>query len=190
MQLTIPRPLQLATHYAGPVTDDRGFNLEDCSIAKTLEIVGERWTLLLLREAFYGVRRFEEFQRSLGVARNILTDRLQRLVGHGIFERRQYQDRPPRYEYRLTQRGIDLYPALISLMEWGDRYLAEGAGGPVVLEHKSCGKVSVPFMACSACGEAITARDMRPRARKRRVSRGAPRTRRAPATSSRPAPAG
>jgi DNA-binding HxlR family transcriptional regulator len=180
--------LQLTTEYAGGVTDDRWFSLEDCSVGKTLEVVGERWTLLLLREAFYGVRRFDEFQRNLGVARNILTDRLQRLVGHGIFERRQYSERPPRFEYRLTQRGIDLYPALISLMAWGDRYLAEGAGGPVVLEHKGCGQPSVPYMACSACGEAITARDMQPRPRP--VSRGARRTRRAKEASSRPVPAG
>src|SRR5436190_2484785 len=186
----------MTTHYAGDVTEDRQdrdredrwFTNDTCSVAKTLEVVGERWTLLLLREAFYGVRRFEAFQRNLGVARNILTDRLHGLVAHGIFERRQYSERPPRFEYRLTQRGIDLYPALISLMAWGDRYLAEGAGGPVVLEHKDCGKASVPYMACSACGEAITARDMRPRPRP--VSRAKSRTRRATAGSSRPARAG
>jgi DNA-binding HxlR family transcriptional regulator len=189
--------LQLTTDYDVRVTEDRHdhdrwFTNEDCSVARTLEIVGERWSLLLLREAFYGVRRFEEFQRNLGVARNILTDRLQRLVAHGIFERRQYQERPVRFEYRLTQRGIDLYPALISLLAWGDRYLADRpSGGPVVLEHKGCGKASVPYLACSACGEAITARDMRPRPRRRpaksAASRGASRTRRATAGSSRPA---
>src|SRR4051794_414114 len=156
-----------------------------CSVGKTLEVVGERWTLLLLREAFYGVRRFDEFQRNLGVARNILTDRLQRLVANGVFERRPYQERPPRFEYRLPQRGIDLYPALISLMEWGDRYLAEPSGGPVVLEHKGCEHASVPYMACSHCGEPITARDMRPTPR--RATRAGRRTRRAQEGSSPPA---
>src|SRR3982751_3153860 len=94
-----------------------------CSIARTLDIVGERWTLLILRDAFNDVRRFEDFAAGLPVARNILTDRLQTLVAHGILERRRYQERPPRYEYRLTAKGMELYPVLIALLQWGDRHL-------------------------------------------------------------------
>ena len=110
----------------------------NCSVAGTLEIVGERWSLLILREAFLGVRRFEQMQRNLGIARNILAARLQTLVGHGILERRRYQERPDRYEYRLTQKGLDLYPALVSIMQWGDRYLNDDCA-PVTLIHKACG---------------------------------------------------
>src|SRR5437588_11478034 len=134
---------------------------ENCSVARTLAIVGERWTLLILRESFLGVRRFDQFQANLGIARNILTDRLQRLVGAGILERQRYQDRPKRYEYRLTQKGLDLYPSLVALMQWGDHYMADKAGVPVVLEHKACGHETVPQFVCSECGEPIHARGMR-----------------------------
>src|SRR3954454_710700 len=92
----------------------------ECSIARGMEILGERWTFLILREAFYGVRRFSDMQRNLGIARNILSTRLQNLVSAGIFERRLYQEEPERYEYRLTQAGRDLYPAIVTLMRWGD----------------------------------------------------------------------
>jgi DNA-binding HxlR family transcriptional regulator len=132
----------------------------NCSVAGTLAIVGERWTLLILREAFMGVRRFEQMQRNLGVARNILAARLQTLVGHGILERRRYQERPDRSEYRLTQKGLDLYPALVSIMEWGDRYLNDDCA-PLVLVHKACGHEAHPHMACSHCGEPVGARDIR-----------------------------
>jgi DNA-binding HxlR family transcriptional regulator len=140
--------------------DGRWFTNETCSVARTLEIIGERWTFLLLREAFMGVRRFEEFQRNTGVARNILSARLRRLVERGILQRRQYQDRPPRFEYRLTEEGLDLYPALVALMQWGDRYAAHPGGPPLALEHKGCGKDSTPHLVCSECGEPIDARDM------------------------------
>jgi DNA-binding HxlR family transcriptional regulator len=142
-------------------SDRRWFTNETCSVARTLEIVGERWTFLVLREAFMGVRRFEEFQRNTGVARNILSARLRTLVEHGILQRRHYQDRPPRFEYRLTEEGLDLYPALVALMQWGDRHAAHPAGPPVVLEHKGCGEDSTPFQVCSVCGEPIDARAMR-----------------------------
>jgi len=141
---------------------DRGwFTNEECSVARTLEIIGERWTMLVLREAFLRVRRFDDFQRNIGVARNILSDRLRTLVEHEILERRQYQERPPRFEYPLTERGLDLYPILISLMEWGDRHARAEVGPAVVLEHKGCGRPSSPRMVCSECGEPIGARDMR-----------------------------
>jgi DNA-binding HxlR family transcriptional regulator len=136
---------------------------DNCSVARTLAIVGERWTLLILREAFLGVRRFDQLQGNLGIARNILADRLQRLVGAGILERRRYQERPKRYEYRLTQRGIDLHPALVALMEWGDRYVSDEAGAPLVLEHLECGKETKPRFVCSECGEPIHARNVRPK---------------------------
>src|SRR3982750_1007871 len=103
---------------------NRTYENQVCSIARALEIVGERWTILIVRDAFLGVRRFDDFQRSLGIARNVLADRPDRLVGAGIFERRRYQDRPPRYEYRLTERGHDLHPVIFSLMKWGDKHAA------------------------------------------------------------------
>lgn len=98
---------------------------QNCSIARALEIVGERWTLLIVRDAFLGLRRFDEFQESLGVARNVLTDRLNRLVDTGILERVLYSERPERYEYRLTDQGRDLSVALAALSQWGDKYLSE-----------------------------------------------------------------
>jgi DNA-binding HxlR family transcriptional regulator len=137
----------------------------DCSIAQTLEIVGEWWTLLILRDAFQGIRRFEDFQRDLGIARNVLTDRLGRLVEHGLLERRPYQTQPPRSEYRLTDKGLDLYPVLIALMRWGDRWAPLEQGPPVVLTHAACGHDGVPVMTCAHCGEAVGARDMRFRRR-------------------------
>src|SRR4051794_38710597 len=106
---------------------------QNCSIARTVAVLGERWTLVILREAFTRRRRFEDMQRDLGIARNILADRLQTLVGEGILERRAYQERPRRYEYRLTEKGRDLYPVLIALMQWGDRYTAGEAGPPLEL---------------------------------------------------------
>lgn len=130
-------------------------------MARTLEVVGERWTMLVLREAFRGIRRFEEMQRNLGVARNVLADRLQTLVGAAILERKRYQDRPERFEYRLTEKGLDLYPALIALMSWGDKHMAPEAGPPVVLEHKKCGHETSPVLSCSECGEELSAKDMR-----------------------------
>ena len=102
----------------------RDYEGQNCSVARTLELVGERWTLLIVRDAFLGRRRFDEFQESLGIARNILTDRLQKLVDHGIFERVRYQERPKRYEYQLTDKGRDLRVPLLALMQWGDQPLS------------------------------------------------------------------
>jgi DNA-binding HxlR family transcriptional regulator len=109
--------------YAGGMLG-RGYEGQNCSVARALELVGERWTLLIVRDAFLGRRRFEEFQESLGIARNILADRLQKLVDHGIFERVRYQERPERYAYELTDKGRDLRVPLLALMQWGDRYLS------------------------------------------------------------------
>jgi DNA-binding HxlR family transcriptional regulator len=131
-----------------------------CSIARTLELVGERWTLLILRDAFLGVRRFDDFQRSLGIARNVLNTRLQRLVDSGLLEKRLYQERPERFEYRLTEAGVDLWPTLVTLMQWGDRHLAGDDGPPVELTHKGCGGAIDDRRICLECGAHLTARDV------------------------------
>jgi DNA-binding HxlR family transcriptional regulator len=102
----------------------RTYEGQRCSIARALELVGERWTLLIIRDAFLGLRRFDQFQESLGVARNVLTDRLNRLVAEGILERSRYSERPPRFEYRLTDKGRELAVPLLALMQWGDRHLS------------------------------------------------------------------
>jgi DNA-binding HxlR family transcriptional regulator len=141
----------------------RWLSNEVCSVAQTLEIIGERWTMLVLRESFLGTRRFEDFTNNIGCARNILSDRLQKLVGNGILERRRYQDRPPRFEYRLTEKGIDLYPILVTLMQWGDRYVADRRGPAIVLDHKACGHETAPELVCSHCGERVHARTMKAR---------------------------
>ena len=132
----------------------------DCSVAQSLEIVGEWWSLLVVRDCFLGIRRFEEFQRHLGIARNVLTERLQRLVDEGVLERRAYQTNPERFEYRLTEKGFDLYPVIVALMRWGDKWANDG-DGPVVLTHKACGHEGAPVLTCVECGEVTGARDMR-----------------------------
>ncbi|MEA2290554.1 MAG: hypothetical protein QOD55_2551 [Solirubrobacteraceae bacterium] len=130
-----------------------------CSVARTWSVVGERWTILILREAFRGTKRFDAFQSRLGLARTLLSDRLGVLVEEEILERVRYQERPERYEYRLTQKGLDLYPVLLSLMEWGDRYKVDEP--PVKLIHKRCGEPAEPHMTCSHCNEAIGYYDLR-----------------------------
>ena len=134
---------------------------DDCSVGRAMDILGERWTFLILRESFYGVRRFSDMQRNLGIARNILSTRLQTLVRAGILERRRYQEEPERFEYRLKQAGRDLYPAVIAIMKWGDEYLAEEAGPPVVLRH-SCGELIDPVLVCNHCGGALHPHDVTP----------------------------
>jgi len=134
---------------------------QQCSVARALEVVGERWTILILRDAFLGVRRFDDFQRSLGIARNVLNTRLQRLVEAGLLERRRYQERPERFEYRLTEKGLDLWPAIVALMQWGDRHLAREPGAPLVLEHKGCGGTMTDRRTCGECGAPLGPRDVR-----------------------------
>jgi DNA-binding HxlR family transcriptional regulator len=133
----------------------RKYDSQVCSIARTLEVVGERWSLLIVRDAFLGLKRFEEFQGSLGVARNVLTQRLNRLVDEGILERVPYQERPTRYEYRLTSKGGELGTAVIALLQWGDRHLAGEAGPPRLVEHADCGGKVVAQLVCDKCGTAI-----------------------------------
>lgn len=136
----------------------------NCSIARSAEVLGERWTILVLREAFTGVRRFEDFQAHLAIARNVLAVRLQSLVSYGVLERRRYQERPERFEYRLTEKGRDLYPIVAALMRWGDRWLAGEAGPPLVLIHKACEHDAAPILTCSHCGGQLGARDITPTA--------------------------
>ena len=132
-----------------------------CSIAKSLEVIGERWSLLIVRDVMNGNRRFGEIQASLGIARNVLSARLQGLVDEDILERRAYQESPPRDEYFLTEKGLDLWPALIALMHWGDRYSAGPEGPPRLIVHKECGGEINDRGICEACGEVLHARDAR-----------------------------
>jgi len=134
---------------------------QTCSIAAALDVIGERWSLLVVREVFLGVRRFDEIQRDLGIARNVLQTRLTKLVQEGVLERRPYQERPARYEYRLTDKGLDLWPTMVSLMQWGDRHAAPAAGPPVLLEHKGCGGAVDEHRMCAACGERLSAVEVR-----------------------------
>lgn len=130
----------------------------NCSIARTLDVVGEWWTLLILRDAFRGTRRFDDFQESLGLARSVLTARLGKLTEHGVLERRQYSDHPPRYEYHLTDKGRALFPVMAALIHWGDEWAPSPAGPPVEFVHDTCGNVTTPVLTCPHChGEVSTA---------------------------------
>jgi DNA-binding HxlR family transcriptional regulator len=126
----------------------------ECSVARTLDAIGDRWSLLIIRDAFYGVRRFDDFRKDLGVARNILADRLQKLVEKDVLERRQYEERPPRFEYRLTERGRDLVGVVLVMMRWGDTWTGDGVA-PVAITHTTCGHVTQPVVACSECREEL-----------------------------------
>ena len=130
-----------------------------CSIARSLELIGERWTLLIVRDIFRGHRRFDALQRDLGIARNVLANRLDRLVEEGILEKRPYEERPPRYEYFLTEKGIDLWPVLVSLVKWGDKHEPGMDGPPVVVRHKECGGEIDDHFTCEECGTRVWARD-------------------------------
>ena len=133
-----------------------------CSVARTLSVIGDRWTLLVLRDAFLRTRRFEDFQRQLGVTRHLLAGRLRKLVEAGILERVRYQEKPARYEYRLTEKGRDLYPVIVALLRWGDRWMSDESGPPLTLVHKACGHAMHPTLVCPDCGEAVGARDVTP----------------------------
>jgi DNA-binding HxlR family transcriptional regulator len=126
-----------------------------CSIARTMEVLGDWWTPLVLRDAFLGVRRFDDFQHSLGIGRNILSQRLRHLVEDGLLERKQYQEHPARFEYRLTEKGRDFYPVLAAMIRWGDRWLDEGRGAPVILRHRTCGHVIHAEVICPECRQPL-----------------------------------
>jgi len=132
-----------------------------CTVARTIEIVGDVWALMVLREMFLGSRRFDDLQTQTGVSPHILSRRLKRLVAEDIVGRRLYSEHPPRYEYRLTRKGRDLWPVIIALKGWGDRWLDRPGPPPVTLQHASCGKRTRPIFVCSACGDPIDARTSR-----------------------------
>ena len=140
------------------------YSADNCSIARTLGVVGEKWTLLVLREAFYGVRRFDDFHTALGCARNLLAARLKTLVAHAILERVAYTDERGRgrYEYRLTDKGRDLFPAVAALMQWGDRWTADTSGPAVQLLHRDCGEPVAVELTCGAGHVDLGARDITP----------------------------
>src|SRR3954453_12786496 len=131
-----------------------------CSVAQCLEVVGEWWTLLIVRDAFLGVRRFDDFQARLGISRNILTQRLITLVEAGVFDKVPYSEHPPRFDYRLTAKGRDLWPVLTTMRQWGDKHAAP-EGPPLQLIHENCGEVSEAELVCSGCGEPIGPRNVK-----------------------------
>lgn len=133
---------------------------EPCSLARTIGVIGDRWTLLVLRECFLRTRRFEEFQTTLGITRHVLAQRLKKLVRMGVLRRVPYQQSPKRHEYILTQKGLDLYPIIMALVHWGDVHMADERGRPLLHEHKTCGKLFDPVMVCSECGEPLHAREV------------------------------
>jgi DNA-binding HxlR family transcriptional regulator len=140
----------------------KSFEDMNCSVAQTLEVVGEWWTMLIVRDSFLGITRFDEFHERLGISRNILSDRLEHLVDRGVLTRVPYQEHPVRCDYRLTDKGRDLWLVLTALRQWGDRWEAD-EGAPVNLEHRACGHVTTVVATCSACGEALDARSVRAR---------------------------
>jgi DNA-binding HxlR family transcriptional regulator len=135
------------------------YDSQVCSIAGALEVVGERWSLLIVRNIMLGLRRFDEIQRNLDIARNVLQTRLTRLQEQGVLERRRYQEHPPRFEYRLTEKGLDLWPTIVALMQWGDRYAAPAEGPAVLLRHRGCGGAVDEHRTCAACGAKLSVRD-------------------------------
>jgi DNA-binding HxlR family transcriptional regulator len=133
----------------------------ECSVARTLEIVGEKWALLAVREVFLGNGRFDEMVRRTGAPRDTMSARLRVLVGSGILARLQYCEHPARFEYKLTEAGRDLYPVIVTLMQWGDKHLATETGPPLELEHR-CGRKLSAQLVCETCGEPVVAGDTRP----------------------------
>ena len=144
--------------HAGPAPRD--------AVELAVDVLSDRWTFLILREAFFGVRRYGQLQRNLGIARNVLAERLRQLVSDGMLERVRYRMNPDWYEYRLTERALDLYPVIVGLMRWADRHLAGDGDAPALdLTHRSCGRPADPYLACSHCHEPLTARDIEPTVR-------------------------
>jgi DNA-binding HxlR family transcriptional regulator len=135
------------------------------AVELAVDVLSDRWTFLILREAFFGVRRYGQMQRNLGIARNVLAERLRRLVSDGMLERVRYRTDPDWYEYRLTERALDLYPVIVGLMSWANRHLAAGDDTGLELIHRSCGELTEPYLACSHCHAPLTARDITPAVR-------------------------
>ncbi|MDX1735496.1 MAG: helix-turn-helix domain-containing protein [Halioglobus sp.] len=137
---------------------------QQCSVARSLAVIGDRWTLMILRDLFLGARRFETLRDSLGISRTILTERLNLLESEGVIRRHAYQERPLRHEYHLTGKGVDLYPVLLTIVGWGDKYYAGEDGPPIVQHHKACGHDFHAVLTCSECGEAVSPFETEPRA--------------------------
>lgn len=148
------------------------------SVSRALEVIGDRWSFLVLREAFFGARRFDKLQVELNIASNILTDRLARLVERGIFKKHKYQSLPPRHEYLLTPMGMDLYGPLIMMMAWGDRWRADSQP-PLILKHHDCGRDFTPVVICNRCEKPISAHTMKYRMRYNPDKYGGPKSGRA-----------
>jgi DNA-binding HxlR family transcriptional regulator len=138
------------------------YSNEHCPVAAALAVVGDPWTLLILRDAFFGVKRFDDWQARLGVARNVLAARLKSLVQQGVLETRLYSEHPPRKDYVLTRKGRDLMPVIVSLKAWGDRHVYGEAARPLTLIH-DCGAELTPRLVCEACGEAVSGPDLKAR---------------------------
>ena len=134
-----------------------------CSVARALSIFGDRWTLLILRDCFIGIKRFDKFQKSLGLTRHRLADRLTKLVDHEILRKVPYQEKPLRYEYKLTQKGVELYPVLMTLAKWGDNWMDNGDGPPLEYTHTKCQHKMTVELCCSECGEEINPREVVPK---------------------------
>ncbi|QFU75630.1 transcriptional regulator [Halioglobus maricola] len=133
-----------------------------CSVARSLSVVGERWTMLIIRDAFLGTRRFDQFQKNLGITRHRLSERLGKLVDAGVLVKVPYSDRPLRHEYRLTRKGLGLYPVLMSLGAWGDEWMDAGEGAPLEYVHQRCGRQTHAVMTCSECGEPLRPEEVLP----------------------------
>ncbi|NSX05503.1 winged helix-turn-helix transcriptional regulator [Cupriavidus gilardii] len=133
---------------------------EHCSVARTVSVIGDRWTLLVLRDCFLGVRRFHEFQQRLTISRPMLADRLSKLVEAGVLKRVAYQEAPVRYEYRLTAKGMDLHPIIMAIVHWGDVHMAGKAGRPLLHRHTACGHLFDPVVVCSECAAEVHAKDV------------------------------
>jgi DNA-binding HxlR family transcriptional regulator len=135
----------------------------NCSVAQCLEVIGEWWSMLILRDVFLGVTRFDHFQQRLGISRNVLNQRLAHLVEHGVLEKTPYSERPLRYDYRLTDKGRDLWPVLTTMRQWGDKHAAPN-GPPLRLRHKDCGRLTSAVLHCDKCEEPLDFRAVRAQA--------------------------
>jgi DNA-binding HxlR family transcriptional regulator len=153
-------------YIGGTMTDpnDLSHRFEGESVARALDIVGERWSLLILREAFFGVRRFGQLVRNLNIPRPTLAARLRTLVDNDVLERVAYAQDPERFEYRLTDAGRDLFSAVVALMQWGDKHVPQPKGPPIVLRHHVCGQIAEPRLVCATCQQEITTRNVTPEA--------------------------
>jgi DNA-binding HxlR family transcriptional regulator len=140
---------------------------QQCSVARASSVLGDRWTMLILSDCFLGVRNFDQFQERLEIPRTTLANRLQKLEQHGVLYRKRYQEKPDRFEYRLTEKGRDLYPVIATILNWGDRYYVDEAGPPILRKHVSCGHDIQPILHCPECSEAVDAFNTSGRARPR-----------------------